>query len=230
MRRALLLVLSSLLLVPVTFAQSASRADNKPRTEFFIGYSYLRADGLPNLQDNTFSDPKFGERAGVHGIDTSVTRFITPRFGITGDFSFNQKDRALTLSNGTGNFETRISSALVGPTFKFVNDSRLSPFVRALFGLANTRFDAEQQLTLGSSSQRNTLQTSANDFAMALGGGLDVRLSNRVDLRVLQIDYNPIFLQDRSVNVLNGAGLIQPQRLIGQRQDNLRLSFGVVFR
>ena len=34
---------------------------------------------------------------------------------------------------------------------------------------------------------------------MKLGGGLDVRLHQRIDLRLFEIDYTPIFARDRDV-------------------------------
>ena len=54
-------------------------------------------------------------------------------------------------------------------------------------GIANTRARLEF-LTLNV-----TEKISSTDFALAIGGGLDVRVSERVDLRVFQVDYNPIF-------------------------------------
>ena len=48
-------------------------------------------------------------------------------------------------------------------------------------------------------------------------------------VRIIQIDYAPVFLSDRSVAVLGQAGVLQPVRLDGQREDNIRFSFGVTF-
>ncbi len=46
---------------------------------------------------------------------------------------------------------------------------------------------------------------------MAFGGGIDVSVNDKISLRVIQADYNPTFFGDT-------------------RQDNIRLSFGVVFK
>jgi hypothetical protein len=51
----------------------------------------------------------------------------------------------------------------------------------------------------------------ATSFAMALGGGLDLRVSKRIDVRLVQFDYTPTFF---------GPG----------RQDNFRISAGIVFK
>jgi hypothetical protein len=57
-----------------------------------------------------------------------------------------------------------------------------------------------------------------------------VRIGERVALRVFRIDYKPVFLCERSINVLGGAGATQPMRLESNRQDNIRLGFGVTFK
>ena len=54
---------------------------------------------------------------------------------------------------------------------------------------------------------------------MAIGGGVDVRVNDRIAVRVFQADYNPIFLSGG--NEL-GFG--------NTRADNVRFSFGVVFK
>jgi len=60
--------------------------------------------------------------------------------------------------------------------------------------------------------------SSSSAFALAIGGGVDVRVNKRVELRVFQADYNPIFL--KSGNELG----------FDKRADNVRFSFGVVFK
>lgn len=225
---------------PSAFAQGGTAAvDGRPGPEVFVGYSNLQAEGIPGNEPNqtgSLDDELFGDREGIHGFNAAVTGFISPRVGITGDFSFHRKSRSFDFQpspsapNVRGDVETRVLNFLGGPTVKFRNESRATPFVRALFGVANTRFDVEQTQTGTGGTQTLNFDTGSTDFAMAVGGGLDVRVGNRVDLRVLQFDYNPVFLRDRSIQVLGGAGAIQPFRLEGQRQDNLRFSFGVVFR
>ena len=48
-------------------------------------------------------------------------------------------------------------------------------------------------------------------FSAALGGGLDIKINDRIDFRAIQVDYNPIF---------NG----------GYRQNNVRFGVGFVFK
>jgi hypothetical protein len=50
---------------------------------------------------------------------------------------------------------------------------------------------------------------SQNGFAAVLGGGLDVRLSDKIDLRVVQLDYNPtVFDESTSTNYRIGFGIV----------------------
>jgi hypothetical protein len=57
---------------------------------------------------------------------------------------------------------------------------------------------------------------SRADFAMVFGGGIDVKLGKRIDLRLIQVDYNPIFVKTR-----NG--------IEGKTQHNFRIGVGLVF-
>lgn len=132
---------------------------------------------------------------------------------------------------GEGDIDTRVLNFLAGPQVRFPNQTRATPFLRARFGVANTRFNVSSSTQpAGGENVTSTFSTSATDFAMALGGGPDVRVGERVALRVFQIDYNPVFLRDRSISVPGGAGAIQPTRLESNRQDNIRLGFGVTFK
>lgn len=222
------------LVLALCAATGFGQATDDKRPEIFVGYSNLQAEGIPSQeqnQNNSFDDQVFGERTGLHGINVEGTAYLTPRFGLTGDFSYNQRSRSFTgANNAQGEVNTRIFQFMGGPQARFINGTRVTPFVRSLFGVANTRFEVEQTQTIAGGQQTLNFETSSTDFAMALGGGLDVRANNRVSIRVLQVDYNPVFLRDRSINVLGGAGAIAPQQIEGQRQDNIRLGFGVVFK
>lgn len=233
MKKALFGFFFAVLCAPLSLAQTTTEATTGP--ELFVGYSNMQAEGVPSQeqnQGNSFDDEVFGERTGLHGFNAAVTGYVTPRFGLTGDFSFNQRSRSFTgANNAQGDVDTRIVNVLGGPQVRFPNETRVTPFIRALFGIANTRFEVQQrqQLTTGGTAS-SSFTTNATDFAMALGGGLDVRVGDRVGLRVLQVDYNPVFLRDRSISVLGGAGAVQPQTLESNRQDNIRLSFGITIK
>jgi len=197
--------------VPPAVAQS----DDSPRVEFFAGYSVLRTDyeaELPNPPMPVIV--AFSGKQTLNGFNVSATGYLTEGFGLTGDFSGHFKTNSLS-DPLAGNIEThiRVFNILGGPQYKFRSNSRGTPFVRALAGAANTRARLEVP------SLNSTGTASSTDFALAIGGGLDVRVSERVDLRVFQVDYNPIFLGSR-----NDLGFGN------RRADNVRFSFGVVIK
>ena len=214
-----------LALAPAALAQSDRRAD------FFVGYSNLQAEGVPNPNNpnQTFADDFFERRRGAHGVNAALTGYFNSVFGLKGDFSFHRTEDRTEVSNGSDKVQNQVYYFMGGPVLKFRNSSRIEPFVHALAGGAHTRFEVESRRTPPSGTTRASFEVSSTDFAAAIGGGLDVRLGDRFSLRVVQVDYAPVFLRDRSINVLSAAGALQPFTLEGQRQDNLRLSVGLVF-
>lgn len=199
--------------VPLAVAQS----DDGSRFEFFGGYSVLRTRYEAEPTDPRTQTPTivaFPGRQTFDGFNASGTVYLTKGFGVTGDFSGHFKtNRIADPLGGFISSHIRVFNVLGGPQYKFRRNSRIAPFVRALAGVANTR----SRLEVPSLNVTETL--SSTDFALALGGGVDVGVSKRVALRVFQFDYNPIFLS--SGNAL-GFG--------NTRADNVRFSFGVVIR
>jgi len=131
-----------------------------------------------------------------HGWNASVTGNLTKRFGIMADSSgqYGSELAGPILINQNAH------SVLIGPRFAF-REKRLTPFVYALVGA--TRF--EESATI--SGQR--LSQSDTGFSSALGGGLDVKVNDRVAIRAFQIDYfRPNFF--------------------GEAHNRGRLAFGVV--
>jgi hypothetical protein len=171
----------------------------QPKNEFFVGYSYHSAD------INTLTvDPR---RTGQNGVNLEYTRNITRHIGITGDASahFHRETR----TTGVSTFSSKRDQyfLLAGVTFKAANGKRMQPFAHALVGASLFRgFTSD----LRASGNVFTFD-DATSLAMALGGGLDVHLNKRFDLRIIQADYTPTFF---------GSG----------RQNNLRLSVGIIFK
>ena len=195
------------------FARAQSN-DDKVRAEFFGGYSILSTNyeaEIPNPPQPVIV--AFDGKQTLNGFNVAATGYLTKRFGLTGDFSAHFKKNK-TASPLGGNIETNISvyNIMGGAQYKFRNNSRITPFVRALGGIAITR----AKLKIPSLNASDT--SSSTDFALAIGGGVDVRVNKRIDLRVVQFDYNPVFL--RSDNELG----------FDRRADNVRFSFGVVFK
>ena len=200
----------------VGLAQSPT-PDEHPKFEFFVGYSALGESGSRAIS--------FGPNASVsgdyegQGFETSIIRNFSKHWGIKGDFSasFNNESGSGPITactpgctTVTQNFQlkTRVYNFLAGPEFKARNSTRFTPFMHALGGFAHT------SATFSTPGPTNILFLKRNDtsFAMALGGGLDIRASKRVSFRAL-MDYNPVFVNDSTVGT----------------RDFFRFSLGILF-
>ena len=133
----------------------------------------------------------------------------------------------------------------------------LKPFAHALVGIAPQRthysnLDLEHIAIIGSQGTRNlsdnrptpgTPTIATTSLAVAVGAGVDYHYSREFDIRLLQVDYNPVFAPSQTIlrnlqvidstitNFSNGnQNLTSLQNLIvpGRRQDNYRISFGIV--
>jgi opacity protein-like surface antigen len=130
-----------------------------------------------------------------HGWNASVTGNITKRFGVVADFSghYGSEVDGVLIQEDAHSF-------LFGPRFAF-RGKRLTPFVYALFGA--TRF--HESATIGGQH----LSDSDTGFSSAVGGGLDIKVNDRVAIRAFQLDYfRPNFF--------------------GEAHNRGRLAFGVV--
>ena len=182
-------------------AQSATTTDDPapPRNEFFAGYSFNSAD-----IDTLTVAPG---RTGQHGLNLSYTRYVTEHVGLTFDASAHLKRDNFTFNNL--NFERKRDQHhfLGGVQFKSRQGAaRVRPFAHVLAGGALFRGFASSLTAAGNTY----IIDDATSFALALGGGLDVRAGRHFQIRLIQADYLPTFFGST-------------------RQDNLRLSFGVVF-
>ena len=192
---------SLLILLIVSTAQIASAQSNTgehPKVEFFAGYSQNRIK-VQTVDENNL--PTI-ERVRFDGFNAQVTGMFNKLFGITGDISGHYRSDTVSGLGGSQKIKSQLYNFLVGPEVKARNSSGVTPFGHALFGVAHSRQSVD-----GAANSTD----SETDFAMALGGGFDVAVSDRVALRLFQADYNPTFFGN-------------------ERQDNIRLSFGVVFK
>jgi hypothetical protein len=222
-----LLVVSSVLAAVPCNAQVAGK-----NLKIFVGYANLQAEGLQN--NNTppgiFDTDFFRDRTTLHGVDASITGAYKG-VGITGDVSFSRHRLESDFTGGHADDDLDMVYFMAGPAFHYAGNRRVEPFVRILAGGAYTRRQVSSTVTVPpASTATSSFETNSTSFAMGAGGGLDVRLGDGpVRLRIIQIDYTPIFFRDRSISVLGAAGAIQPFNLEGQRADNVRFAVGVVF-
>ena len=193
------LAISAILIAATASVLAAQTPADYLKNEFFAGYSFNSAD------INTLTvDP---HRTGQNGVNLEYTRNLTKHIGLTADASVHFHRESHNTSVSTFSSKRDQYFLLGGLQFKTGNGKRVQPFAHALFGASLFRgFTSDLR-----ASGNVYFFDDANSFAMAFGGGLDIRVSKRIDLRLVQADYAPTFF---------GPG----------RQNNFRLSIGIIFK
>jgi opacity protein-like surface antigen len=211
-----------LLTALIAIQASISYAQDKSRPELFGGYSFENIDSGIKSRDfagTGIPTTTLENRFKLNGFNISGTGYLTKRLGLTGDFSAGFQTRTddfgvaqarsrLTLYNFTG-----------GPQVKFFSAGRATPFAHALFGVSRRRLK-EEATGEGMTSITSAIDSTTN-LTMNLGGGLDVRLNDRFDFRLVQVDYNPVFLKNRTIARVNFPG---------RTANGLRISVGLVIK
>lgn len=139
------------------FASGQENAKEVPKAEIFGGYQFVHAKtGVSGVSG-----------FNLNGWNTSASGFFNRNFGVTADFSG---------SYGTPDVlgvKTNFYSFLFGPTVRFPNSSRVTPFVHGLFGVGRI----------------SAASVSDTGFAWAAGGGFDANLSRNFSIRAVQVDF-----------------------------------------
>lgn len=213
-----LLLLSTLFLAVNALASAQERA--KP--ELFVGYSYENIESgieSDDLRATGITRTSLDERFKLNGFNISATGYITKRFGITGDFSAGFNSRTDNFDAIQVKSKLTLYNITVGPQVKFFSERKAAPFVHALLGVSRRKL--KETATDPAAAGLAEATDSTTNFAMNLGGGLDVRLNERLDLRLIQVDYNPVFLKARTIEGVNFSS---------RTLNGVRVSVGLVIR
>ncbi len=199
------------------FAQTSGVEYNK--NEFYVGYTNQQVSREINME----------KRRSLNGIEASYVRNFHRYFGLKGDFSAayqkGNTNGLVVLGNSTMtgslaqvnyDFNTSVYNFLGGVQVKDnASQGRFKPFAHALVGAAHTRNKTKNlgcvsncPATLINIPDFNSIGTN---FAGAFGGGIDVKINDKIDFRAVQVDYNPVFSGSRKSN-------------------NFRFGIGVVFK
>ena len=198
----------------ILFSFTAAIAQDEKKPEFFGGYSFESIDSGINSSD-VGTPTSLDNRFKANGFQVSGTGYLTKRFGVTADFSGHFKTRTDFFGGATGQSKLSLYNITGGPQFRFNSTGRFTPFAQALAGVARRNF-TETIDSISTSYVDNT-----TNFALNLGGGIDYKLSDRFAWRLIQFNYNPIFLRSRTVNLL---------ALPGHTLNGFRFSTGIVIK
>jgi opacity protein-like surface antigen len=226
-----ILTLSTVLLICTSAAFAQSHDYRK--WEFFGGYSALNFDNLGDDTDNAAVNDLLSEKNTLRGFELAVTRNFHKYVGATFDYSLHLREDNFSRPAGSGTVDTTVQNFLGGIQIKDNSEDgpRFKPFAHALFGVAHQKLDVDSPqlpFVLGVSD----FHVNETSFAMAFGGGVDIKLNHRFDIRAAQVDWNIINRGDQQLGIIlvptpfQTVG--QPFVIPGTRQDNLRLSIGIV--
>ena len=190
-----------------SFAFSQNTAVKYDRTEAVAAFSHQRVGDTGGFDDST----------GFNGFDVSVTRNLTRYIGIKGAVSGAYRNKDFSFPGfGPGSvrrFAVRSSvyTYLAGIQIKDnARSKKFGSFFHALAGAGTFKQKVTGDCISEAAGDCSAFNYSAAGFAAVIGGGIDVRATKRLSIRVIQADYNPIFV--------NGAAL-----------NNFRVGVGIVF-
>jgi opacity protein-like surface antigen len=240
--------------IAIAFAGMATIVSGQSANEYFkvevsAGYSHMRAESTVGTEVLTSPfgtmtvDPCstagaaffganfqrfFCARRGFNGFDASIAYNFHKYVGVKGNISGHFNSETFVDGPTTEDSRSRIYNFLAGLQLK---DNRkeggaFRPFAHALFGAARVNLESTHT-SPPAPPPFNSFTTGGKDtsFAMKLGGGLDVRISEHIDVRVIEFNYNPIFGGERTLS--GGPFPALPQRANGRTANNFSIGFGI---
>jgi opacity protein-like surface antigen len=203
--------------VVIVLLAGVAAAQDFPKVEVFGGYSLARI-GFPNDLSTALDLGVSASDITTHrfikkGFDASFTYNATSAFGVEADFKYNSGDilsANVSVGGVSGSGQAKLSSFafMAGPHFAARKSEAVTPFAHALFGIDRGKISGHGE---AQGQSANVDFGSDTGFAMALGGGLDVKVHKNVAIRLIQADY---FLTKHE----------------SESWNNVALAFGVVFR
>ena len=246
MRKSIGFLLVLIALAPAALAQSF------PRITYYGGFAASRQEpnfGTFHISEgsDTFSfKPCVSEGADIlgsslqgalcddrsfRGFEGSMQYNIARMWGIRTDFvMLTDKARSVdTFGDGAdAHTDTNIikdRTYLLTTGIEWGDNARASkwrPFAHAMIGAAR-QTSRDRQTSTGPFNF--TLLDSTTSVALKIGAGIDVPLSHRVDIRLIEINYTPIFARAR--NTPGDADF--EQRVNGKTAQNITFSAGIVW-
>ena len=201
-------------------AASAQAVDDYKKGEFFVGYSNGQVD--TGLDSGSSVRDFFRDRANFNGFNVSgvynVTRYVGIKGDVSGTYNTTRFDETFvdpgTGTTFTAGFDAKSSlyNIVGGVQVKDnVKEGTFKPFAHAMVGLARGRTEIKN-VTCTPVALCPVVADGFSDSGLSgvFGGGLDFRLNNKIQIRAIQVDYNPI-------------------RADGETSHNLRIGAGIVF-
>jgi hypothetical protein len=202
-----------------------SAAQEIPKAEFYAGYTFVRF--YPNSAVHAFT-----ANGGLGSFQYNFTR----HFSFVAELGGVHNGRITIGDLGVVQPDQTAFTYLFGPRVFFNKAGVVSPFIEyEVGGFHNSRsFNVPNDLLpvplpplpgvgVTPYATYTKFRSTQNAVAMAVGGGVDIRLSHLIGFRPIQLDYLPTHFSPFNVP---GLGPINSTTW----QQNLRYSTGVLFR
>jgi opacity protein-like surface antigen len=193
--------------------------DGHTNVEIYAGYSFLLLDGFET--DDVDINDVLDQRLPFHGVDVSGTFNFSRYVGAQVDFSLHRRNQDLDDFDLIGDAEASIQSYLFGIQVK--NNSKDGPWFRPfghfLAGASRQRLEFNSPLLIPIIGD-DEFSFRKTSFALAMGGGVDFRVTDVFSIRAIKLDYLPVFVDD-----FDAVGV----SFTGRTQRNFRAGAGLVF-
>lgn len=186
------------------------------KSEFFVGYSNGQVDTGANSEPGF--EEFFDDRLSFHGANVSGVYNVNRYVGIKGDVSGTFKTSKFSFPVTTGTTTNTVAFKTKSSLYNFLggiqvkdnaSTGRLKPFAYALAGVGHGRVKVSNVTCPTGVDCSDFVGDSETGLAGAFGGGLDIRINDKIDFRAVKVDYNPIkFDSGTQHNVRIGVGIV----------------------
>ena len=196
----------------------AQTSSDYNKTELFLGYSNGQVD--TGFEGFTSQDTGVGNRTTFHGFNASGVYNFSRYVGVKGDVSGTYNNTRFSFPVTTGGTTQTVSFNTSNSLYNVLggiqikensSDKKLKPFIHGLVGIGHGRVKVSD-LNCISTPMINCAQIgdfTETGFAAAIGGGLDIRVNDKIDFRAFQLDYNPVIFDESTANNFRiGIGIV----------------------
>jgi opacity protein-like surface antigen len=206
-------------------------AQEFPKDEAYIAYSFVRVAPQNNVN-------AFNSNGGLGQLQYNINEHIGIVADLGGYTNGNITGRGITFPGDQSQF-----TYLFGPRLSINKTGKVTPFFEfEVGGVHNARsfsvptsaipagLIVPKDITVEAGSPGFTkFRSTQNAFAMAIGGGLEVKVKRWIAVRPIQLDYLPSHFSPFNFSRTPGSitSIVDNST---QWQHNLRYSAGITFR
>jgi hypothetical protein len=207
-----------LLLALATFFGAAAFAQDAPKLQVSVDYSYLHTPQGSFVPGSSFN-----------GGAVSAAYFFFKHIGLKAEFAdYGSYGQIVTVPANTQGCNSQANCALsvhgnvfsytVGPVLRF-HFKRVQPFAEVMFGGIHNNIYSNiyNSCTIQGECINLSKLPNNNAFDFVIGGGFDIPFSKHIAFRPVQVDY-----------VRTGFG--NPTVIGNSTQNNLRAQAGIVLK